>query len=313
MKRFILNTLKLAILFTGMVYLIQWGISYRISGKTVTGYDTLECTENVNADLVLLGSSRCWAHFDPEFFQSNYRVKTVNIGMNGHPDILASHLRFENYLARNKAPKYAILTMDPFVSAGNLEKNSNMVNKNDYARFAFMPNTMDEPLLQYFKFDAAERYVPLYALCKYQMFWDCITLNKSDSFPKGFELNDEEWDTLKYPITSENKKYFFKESDIPDIKKALMQFKQLCQKHQVKLLCIQTPTYKAVYDSESFNWPGAICKELNIPFFDANYEAIRNKTVYFYNTNHLNRTGVLEMNSRLKNAQQLTDFFKINP
>src|SRR6187431_1121144 len=105
MKQFLKNTILFAMLLIGIVFLIQIAISFRIKGKTVTGYDTLEQTSNVNADLVFMGSSRCWAHLDPKFFEENYHLKSVNIGMNGHSDLMASTLRLENYLAKNKAPK----------------------------------------------------------------------------------------------------------------------------------------------------------------------------------------------------------------
>ncbi|MDN3675796.1 hypothetical protein QWY90_00270 [Flavobacterium paronense] len=133
------------LLIIGIISVVQIAISYRIDGKTVTGYDTLESTANTNADLVCLGSSRCWAHFDPRFFESNYHIKTINIGMNGHSDLTATLLRLQNYLSRNKAPKFAILNIDPFVSAGSLTNNTNFVTKNQYARYAFFPNEKDNP------------------------------------------------------------------------------------------------------------------------------------------------------------------------
>lgn len=313
MKQFFKNSALFALLLTGILLLIQIAVSFRIKGKTVTGYDTLELTSNVNADLVFMGSSRCWAHFDPKFFEETYQLKSVNIGMNGHSDLMASTLRLKNYLAQNKAPKFVLLNIDPFISAGSLEHNTKMVNKNDYARFAFFPKEEDQPFMDYFQFDAAERYIPLYALFKYQMFIDCVTLQKSNAFPKGFELNDEQWDTLKYPISDINKKYFFKPKDLPGITQAMKELNDLCQKNNIRLMAIQTPVYQITYDAVAFERPKTICQKLDIPFIDANYESIRNKTDYFYNAIHLNKKGVEEMNKRLKNEKELNTILKINP
>ncbi|WP_333601140.1 hypothetical protein [Flavobacterium sp.] len=313
MKQFFKNSVGFACLLIGILFLMQLAISYRIKGKTVTGYDTLEVTSNVNADLVCLGSSRCWAHFDPDFFEKNYAVKTINIGMNGHSDLTATILRLENYLSRNKAPKFAILNIDPFVSAGSLTNNTNFVTKNDYARFAFFPDEKDEAFLDYFKFDNTEKYVPLYALFKYQLLSDCLTLKNANAFKAGFELNDEKWDTIKYPITAQAKKYFFKPKDIPQIEHALKTLQQLCQKNNIRLLCIQTPAYKVTYDTAAFEMPKTLCTKLNIPFTDANFESVRTKTDCFYNVMHLNKKGVYEMNTLLKNEKKLGTFFKINP
>jgi hypothetical protein len=313
MKQFLKNIVWFALLLIGIIFLIQIAISYRIKGKTVTGYDTLELTSNGNADLVFMGSSRCWAHFDPQFFEETYQLKSVNIGMNGHSDLMASTLRLKNYLAKNKAPKFVLLNIDPFISAGSLEHNTKLVNKNDYARFAFFPKEEDQLFMDYFGFDSAERYLPLYALFKYQLFMDCVTLNKSNEFPKGFELNEEKWDTLKYPISDINKRYFFKPKDLPSITKALKELKDLCQKNNIQLIGIETPVYKASYDAQAFALPKTICQKLNIPYINVNNESIRNKTDYFYNAIHLNKDGVSEMNKLLKNEKELDTIFKINP
>lgn len=313
MKQFLKNSVLFSILLLGIIFLVQLAVSYRIKGKTVTGYDTLEQTANVNADLVFMGSSRCWAHFDPRFFEENYHLKSVNIGMNGHSDLTASILRLENYLTKNKAPKFVLLNIDPFVNAGSLEHNKNFVNKNDYARFAFLLNKEDKAFMDYFKFDNAERYIPLYALFKYQMFIDCITLKYSNAFPKGFEENDEKWDTIKYPISDFNKKYFSKPKDTPQIIQALKLLDDICKKSGIRLICIQTPVYKSVYDAKAFARPKSMCQKLNIPFIDANNSYIKDKTDYFYNAIHLNKDGVSEMNKLLKNEKELDMIFKINP
>lgn len=313
MKQFLKSTIVFALQLIGIIFLVQIAVSYRIKGKTVTGYDTLEQTSNINADLAFMGSSRCWAHFDPNFFEENYHLKSVNIGMNGHSDLTASILRLENYLTKNKAPKFVIFNIDPFVNAGSLKHNTNFVNKNDYARFAFFPNKEDKPFMDYFGFDNSERYVPLYALFKYKMFINCITLKYSSSFPKGFELNDEKWNTIKYPISDLNKKYFYKEKDIPGIIKTLKQLDGLCKKNSIQLICIQTPVYKSVYEPKVFEMPKNICQKLDIPFIDVSNSFIKDKTDYFYNAIHLNKEGVYEMNKLLKNEKELNTILKINP
>ena len=310
MKQFLKNTALFSLLIVVIISLVQIAISYRIEGKTVTGYDTLEVTSKVDADLVFLGSSRCWAHFDPRFFDENYHLKSVNIGMNGHSDIAATYLRLQDYLQRNMAPKFAILNIDPFLSAGSIEHNTKFVTKNDYARFAFFPNKTELPFVNYFNYDCYERYVPLYALFKYQLFFDCITLKNSNAFPEGFELNDEKWDTIKYPITDSSKRYFFKSKEIPAITNSLQQLNELCLKNNIKLICIQTPVYKVVYKQSIFETPKHICESLKIPFIDANVDYIRNNTSYFYNVMHLNKNGVIEINKLFKNDKELTAILK---
>lgn len=310
MKKFLKNS-GLFLFFTIVIIcLLQAIISFRIKDKTVTGYDNWDVTSNTNADLVLLGSSRCWAHFDPQFFEETYHLKTVNIGMNGHSELSATILRLQNYLAKNKAPKYAILSFDPLIIPGSFNDNYNFTNKNDYARFAFMPSKENLELVNYFKFSNSEKYVPLYALFKYQQFGDCITLKNSSIFNKGFELNDEQWDTIKHPVSDIMKKHFVKNNQINLLQKQLQTLKSLCQKNLIKLICIQTPVYKSLYNQLVFEKSGAICKSATIPFIDLSSSPIRDSIANFYNSTHLNKKGIIEMNKLLRKEKELTAILK---
>ena len=277
MKQF-LNSLKKFVIFsTLLLILFQAIISFRIKGKTVTGHDNLEQTSNINADLVFIGSSRCWAHFDPKFFDSVYKLKSVNIGVDGHSEISMAIIRFKDYLSRNNAPQFLIYSFDPFINAGSITENTNFVHKNNFARYAFFPYKKDMSILNYFKFDFNEKYIPMYAIFKYKLLTDAIFLNNVDnSVQKGYEFHDEKWDTISNPINNKAKRFFFKKSDITSIKKSLGLLKNLCLENNIKLLCIQTPVYKTIQVDSTFLETKIICSSLNIPFIDANKEFIRN-------------------------------------
>ncbi len=313
MLKFLKNTALFLCFAIVIICLLQALISFRIKGKSVTGYDTLDVTFGLNADLVLMGSSRCWAHFEPKFFEDTYQLKTVNIGVNGHSELTASILRLENYLAKNKPPKFAIFSFDPLITPGSFDENDNFTNKNDYSRFAFLPSRENADFVNYFKFDASEKYIPLYALFKYQLFRDCVTLEKSSLFSEGFEGNNKQWDTVKIPVSDVMKKYFIKNSQIKQLKKQLNELKTLCGKNNIRLIFIQTPVYKSVYNRSGFEKSATIAKSVGIPFIDVSSSPIRHDIRNFYNSAHLNKNGIDQMNKLLKNEKQLTAFFKINP
>jgi len=298
-KRVIIFFLSVIVVITT----IQILISLRISGKTVTGHDNLEVTSNINADLVFLGSSRCWAHFDPNFFDTAYKIKSLNIGVDGHSEIIMAIVRLEDYLSRNKAPQMAILSFDPFMGAdSDATKNTNFVHKDNFSRYAFWPSKKDRLIVDYFHFDCYEKYVPLYAIFKYQQLKNDILLNNIDNWTKyGYEKHDETWDTISNPVSDINKSSYFKISDSHLIKQALNSLKTLCEHHKIKLICIQTPVYKACYDEQLFSETKRIAESLNIPFIDANKEYIRNDIGNFYNSNHLNINGTNKLNDFLKN------------
>lgn len=292
-------------------FLFQGIISLRIKGKTVTGHDNLEQTANVNADLVFIGSSRCLAHFDPAFFDSTFKLKSINIGVIGHSEISMAIIRLEDYLSRNKPPSSVIFSFDPFCSPNTFSNNSNFIIKNDFSRYAFFPSKMDLPIVNYFRFNFCEKYVPMYALFKYHLLADAITLtNVDNSAILGYQMEVAKWDTITNPVTDFQKRNFFKISDVSAITNSLDSLKKLCGHYNIKLLCIQTPVYKIIYNDSIFSETNKICNNINIPMIDLNEEHIRNNITYFSNSNHLNKSGVDEMNTLLKKDSLLTSFLQ---
>jgi len=302
MSLFIKRTLLFFLAVIVLITILQAIISIRISGKTVNGHDNLYLTSNINADLVFLGSSRCWAHFDPAFFDSTYHLKSVNIGVDGHSEISMAIVRLKDYLSRNKPPQKAILSFDPFIN-GALTVNTNFVHKDDFARYAFFPSKKDRLMVDYFQFNFYERYVPLYAMFKYKRIKDALLLNNRDNWVTyGYGNHIEKRDTLLQPVDDLFKKdHYTSLSRSAETSRALSNLKQLCDQYKIKLICVQTPVYKAIYDEQLFSETGRICSGLNIPFIDANKEDIRNDIFLFYNSNHLNRSGVEKFNEFLKN------------
>ena len=309
MKTFIKNTIifSLFIIFVGI--LLQVVISLKIRNESLNEIDNLEQTANVNADLVFLGSSRSWVHFEPSFFDKTFKIQSVNIGVNGHTEIAMAILRLKNYLSKNNPPKFAVLSFDPFVNAGSEKNNSNFCDKNIYARYSFFPDKKNLDFVNYFKFDSSEKYIPLYALFKYKILDDCLSKPQKYSSDCN-HIVDKKWDTIHNPITSRMKENCFPKTQMENVTNSLSELNKLCKKNNIKLLCIQTPVYKSIYDETAFENTTVICKNLNIPFIDINIKPLRNNINYFYSPTHLNKVGVIQMNQLLKKDSTLISFFK---
>lgn len=313
MKTFIKKIIIYVCFIFIIAMLFQILISLKIKDESISENDNLEQTSSINADLVFLGSSRCWVHFDPCFFDSTYRIKSVNIGVNGHSEISMAIIRLKYYLSRNKSPKFAILSFDPFISAGSKINNTNFYLKHEFARYSFFPNAKDLLFVNYFKFNLAEKYIPLYSIFKYKLLYDCITLKKNNyNRLNANHLIDESWDTISQPVPKTAKKYYFNKDQIASISNSLSKLNNLCLKNNIKLLCIQTPVYKSIYDDVAFTNTNIICKNLEIPFLDINIDTICSNIHFFYNSNHLNKKGVGQMNQFLKKNVLLTSFLKKN-
>ena len=302
MKRFLK---KLALFVTIILSLATAGqilIGIRIKGKSVRGHDNLHIVKNQQNDIVFLGSSRCLTHFDPHLFEQKSGLKAVNIGVEGHSELPVHILRLEDYLLKNKAPKFAILNFDPLMYAGSFRENTNFVHKDDFARYAFLCPAEDTLFINYFRFSFADRYIPLYALLKYKLFFDCLTLRNVSAWPKyGYARNDTHWDTLSNPVNMAFVENYFDttSASLARMKVQLDSLNTLCRQNGIKLICIQTPMYKAVHIKPYYDLTGQLCHEMNIPFFDLNSDSLDNNVGYFYNIDHLNTEGVEVMTNNL--------------
>lgn len=310
MKNFLRKMAFFGALTLALAIGLQALLSWRMQDKVLLGSDTLHLS-NQQADLVLLGSSRCWAHFDPKFFEQAFGTKAVNIGMSGHSEIALNRLRLESYLARNKTPRFVIFNFDPMASPDSINQAENYVLKDIYARYAFWPDKYNAPILDFLKYNWAEKYIPGFALIKYKMIFPALRPRRDIKYLAfGYENNTGHWDTVAQPPSGVMKKFFFKDADVPAISKALAALKKTCEARGIKLLCVQTPIYKSAYDAKAFARSGAICQQLGVDFLDMDHAAFRNCIDCFYNSNHMNRTGVEKMNALLAHDDRLRQFLR---
>lgn len=310
MKKFIKKTTSFIIFIIIIAALFQTILSLKIKNISLNDDDNLEQTSNINADLVFLGSSRCWVHFDPSFFDKTFKIRSVNIGVNGHSELTMAIIRLKYYLSRNKAPKFAILSFDPSMTAGSEIENTNFILKDEFARYSFFPEKKNLPILNYFKFNSAEKYIPLYSIFKYKLLDDCLFIKTKKYNMNCNHLVDKKWDTIDNPIESEDYGNYFTKNHIISLTNSLNKLKKLCSDNNIKLLCIRTPIYISLHDDLASKNANTVCKSLNIPFLDVNVELIRSNIKYFYNPSHLNKNGVEQMNQLLKKDDLLISFLK---
>jgi hypothetical protein len=310
MDRFLKKIGIFLALFLAVSLLAQVLLGWLIRDRTINGQDNLDVVRGQENGMIFLGSSRCYAQFDPVLFSQNLKLKCLNLGSDGHSELTMHILRLLNYLEKNKAPKFVLLNFDPLVSGGSMDENTNFVNKDDFARFAYRPSADNLPIVDYFHFNFAEKYIPLYALLRYKEILYCLPpWNRSAWAMHGYDRHDELWDTISHPVNHLLKKFYFGTDDIPSIKERLIQIDSICKSHSITLICVQTPIYQEVYDRKSFSYPGMICQDLHIPFIDLNKNEIDGDINYFYNEDHLNTQGVIKMAGQLFGDSTFLRFF----
>lgn len=313
MKRFIKKLLAFSFLILALLITLQLLLSFKIKGKTIYGQDNLDQTANINADVVFLGSSRCWKHFDPVFFDTTFHVKSANLGVDGHEELTMMIVRFKNYLSKNLPPKFVVINIDPVCVGGSFEKLESVTMKNFYAGYAFMPDEKNLDVLNYFEFNFYERNIPLYAAFKYNIITDCFRRHPmaTNYLKYGYDRRDETWDTLSHPIGS-IQKYPFDSTQERGVVWALDSLKKLCIQNNSKLLCIQTPFYKIVDCQVSTPRITQMCAREKIPFIDTNIPAISDSLGNFWDDFHLNTTGVRKLNNTLSKDSVFVSFLDVN-
>ena len=297
------------LLLLALVLLLQMILALRIGGIPGRRKGILDQSAHADADLVLLGSSRCWMQLDPHFFDSAFDHTTVNLGVNGHLEISMAIIRLKHYLQSNRRPRFAILTFDPFSTPGSDTGNHYLFLKNDFARYSFLPARKDLLFLDYFQFNSFEKWVPLYSVFKYRLadsFFSSAGIR--DHMDYGYENFKEKWDTALIPVL--HQKAVLDEPVREALSHSLSELNQLCTQNKIRLLCLQTPVYKSLYDSLTFSATKKICHSLQIPFTDVDVASIRDQRDNFYNSNHLNKLGVSKMNAFLAKDSVLLSFLR---
>jgi len=311
MKPFLIRLSFFGLFILALASLLQLAVQYRTMTLFVHRKGILEETAGVNADLVLFGSSRCWMQLDPRFFDSCFHLKTANLGVNGHPELSMAIVRLKQYLLNNRAPRYAILSIDPYSIAGSETGNTNFTLKDKFAAYCFLPEKQNMPIVDYFQFNWQERYIPLYAAFKYGLTQHFFSKrNLAPHLQLGYEVYSEEWDTIANPVT--HRKPTATEKEKMQLTAALKDLRDLCAANNIRLLCLQTPIHCSFYDSAAFSGTSRLCGGLGLPFVDAAADSVIDNIHLFYNANHLNRKGMAIMNDALCRNKVLGAFLGKN-
>jgi hypothetical protein len=272
------------------------------------GCDNLYAAKEQKNDIIFLGSSHCYYEFDPQVFKDSLGLKAVNLGIEGQIALPIHITRLKYYLAYNPPPKLALLSFDPIISA-DIPDDQKFTHKDIYARYAFFPNDQDKMFLDYYNYSFIEKYVPLYSLLKYQVLIKCISPYRMTNWEKyGFEPQTANWDTVAFP-SSRYKSWVsgyytnFKEK-YESIKRDLKTLDSICKQHGTKLVCVQMPLYKSLYDRHAFDLVTQMCDELNILSLNTNTGTVNDELKNFGDPSHINATGVgAAMNAIIKDPK----------
>lgn len=298
MKRFICNILLFVLPFMFFLSVLDYYYSraamksnfFRIDAW----YDLMH--GQIDADVIVMGSSRAWVHIDPLILDSILNTSAYNIGMDGSCINRQIH-KYNLFRKYNRKPKLIIQNIDQF----SLDYNVG------FEREQFFPYFWDKGMRDEFldsePISVWEKYVPMYRYFSNMNdeLYAMLT-NTSRQLTKGYLGRDWHWDGT---ALSKVKSIKFSTNDT-----TLVMFDEYLAKlkaENIKIVFVYSPLYvgamrKFANVKEMYSTYQRIADKYGIPILDYMNMEISSDTTYFYNAMHLNKRGAEIFSDSLANG-----------
>jgi hypothetical protein len=299
MKKFVLN---ISILLTP-VLLLGYGLDKLISDhlrksnlfaqKEYPTWNTI-LDGQLNAELLIYGSSRAWVQFDPRIIEDNLHQSVFNLGIDGYPFHI-QHLRHLLALKNNPKPKTIIHAVD----IGTLIK-SNWYNTDQFLPYMLWDKTFYDYTSSYEGFSYLDYIIPL---VRYRGRMDIIkTASEMIFWPKnnptqrvkGYQGQHTLWNSDFDNAKKTMKRYTAKPD--PFTLKLFDNYLETCKKQNINVILVYAPYHidgQAFIENpqEMIDQYKAFAKKYGFLFLDFTQDPICYDRKYFYNTSHMNITG----------------------
>lgn len=310
MRVFILYILKILLVLwlfaIGLQYIADRGLmrnevsTYREWNRIIRG--------QLNADLLVLGSSRAHVSYDPKIFQNELQLDTYNLSLNAAPYRLQK-AKYDLYKNTNNTPQVIIQNVDlthfleaqyipdefqfiPYISNPILQKELSVIDES-YSLYPIIP------LLKYNKFNA---YL-LKGICSFFGKKYSIKPSYDGYYPREQNyqrdsINIERFKKLNSDISNVN--LYMK-----GISESIAFYEQL-RKDDIKVVLIWAPEYKERLQVISNLKPAVQDKLLEyaahydtVYFLDFSEDIISMNKDYFYDSFHLNKDGAEKFSKKV--------------
>ena len=295
MKIFITKLIlfSFAIVLTLSVFCYATIVGLRKSGFGNLKEWRLILNGEIDADIIINGSSRAWVHFDVKMIDSLMQTNAYNFGMDGAA-FDAQYIRYKSYINNNTKPRIVIQQVDVDLLIGN------DVTFQRYQYLAFLNNKEFADLL--WKYNVLSMSDIIFPFSIFMGEPKAIEVGLLEYFSlkhysnnkyKGFKSNSESWDESKFKANKTNKLIWTPSNEL---KKLFEQFLSECKDDNIKVVLVFSPYYYelrnriADYDV-LINYYSAMAKKYDAIFLDYSFSEISNASTNFYNATHLNTRG----------------------
>ena len=249
---------------------------------------------DINADVVIMGSSRAWCGYNTYILDSLLRCNSYNLGLDGHP-FDGQLIRYDTYRRFNSKPSLIILNTD-FLSTLHNSADS------QYEREQFFPYINDSELI-----DAVanakhiswlDRHLPLFRYFGYR--YDINNGIKAflgerkfvdGGLYKGYRGNNYQWDRASLDKDT----VWVVEVDSLIVTQ-IDRFVKDSKNEGIQVIFVKAPVYRPLLNHFSGIFLtdsifASIANKYNVPILDYYYSPLGLDSLNFYNPSHLNKEG----------------------
>lgn len=263
--------------------------SFGVSNRIVDG--------EVNADIVISGSSRALAHYDPRIIHELMGLTAFNIGLNGSQTDMQL-ARLKTYLRHNKRPFLLIHNLDLFSFQTT---HTGVYDPGQYGPYLAEPEIY--PALARINPNVwKSRFLPLYGYAAEDLQFSWILgvmgffgWNPPEDHFLGFRPRDSAWtdDFERFKAMNPNGIRFEIEADgVNEMEKLL----RLCKEQGIKVFLVYSPEYLEMQSlttnrAQVFARFDELSDRFGAPIFDYSGSPISARRKNFINSQHMNADG----------------------
>lgn len=310
MKRF----LKICLLTGGILYCLNLCLDVYVSerfqhntDRKYVGWNDIIHSQ-LNAEVVIMGSSRAWVHYSPFIIDSILHTNSYNLGIDGsnlNRQIIKYNV-FDHY--QKVKPKYLIINIDYVSSLGWTI---------GYEREQFFPYMLNSYTRQQIRkvepFSFMELYIPLYRYTTYKGVFSIMKEASSDGMElyKGYKGLERIWDGEAY---NEMKTFHFSPNE--ETLKMFDEFLYARYVEGIQIIFCFSPIYSGLTQKvdnmqEVYDTYQILANKYEIPILDYNYIDICSDSTYFYNATHLTKQGSEIFSTKLAHDIDSLGLFKL--
>lgn len=297
MKTFLFKILLFVVCIGGFSYLLDYMIQEGLKSsnyREVTKWNEVIQGE-INAEILIVGSSRALVHFDCEYIQKVTGKSCYNLGFDGTTYPLQK-LMLELYLSRNKKPIELIWSLDyhSFSEVPDFYGFEQLIPYKDNPYIGEMLSMHETPSYQFYlpvfrySYNPKMKVIGLYSfLGKY---------SRDQILKNGYRAQKKVWDETFDSFKGDNPKGL-KMNFIGSLFQDFITLNEKLKSSSINQKWIVPPYYFEVNQlirnrSEILQEFSKTSKDHEITFLDYSNSFITKSKSNFYNGNHLNDLGV---------------------